>query len=185
IKRNAEFFVSGIGDARVIWNQDELNFCIKHFQSKCTSYLSDLLNGDPSHIKILGHLLYSLTQLERTDRRSEGIISVGLQGLVFHRERVQNPEKAKEFAKIIEICANETLMFMAVYFEFCNVQRSRDVQKRFDLNQAPMHQRYLRAMIEYLRPNSNEKLGYLKTSFDFYLIFKSMDLYGVDTPYLD
>lgn len=181
IKHFAESHLTTLGTFDAEWDDDVLDQCIGQFREGCIDYYSDILDGAPSQLKYLGYLLYCLTQLE--EENGDRNCSVYIVDFQFHediRPSLKRPEEAEE---VICSFGNELLMFMAVFHILNQMQSVRSERKRYDVENPPMHYRFLRAVIDYLRPHSVEKLNYTKTPLDFYMILKTMDLFGVDCNY--
>jgi len=78
---------------------------------------------------------------------------------------------------------NEYMMLHAVYWLFTEQQYQRDIPLLYDPENPPMNPRYARAMVHYLRMGRNGHESPSRTAADFYMIFKTMDLYGVKAKY--
>ena len=149
---------------------DALRLALEHFQKNCISFWTSLGVEDPSHLKIFGHLLYSLTQLrdEQGERRDF---------LFCERVIRDTDEPSVEF---LRVHFHEFACFTAVYNMFVSAQRQRREPLRFDYTRPPASARFTRSMVDYLREWGEGPLSGDRTPFDIYMIFKSMDLYGVE-----
>jgi hypothetical protein len=180
VKLYANKFLDSLGTGRVLWDETELDDLLCIFRDECLPYYEDINVGSPSHLKWLGFLLFCLTQqVADGDRRS----AVYLDDFKFHEEIAGQLRSPTEVETDFNNFGNELLMFAVVFLFLNEMQRIRSDKKRYDTSEPPMHFRYLRAMLDYLRPHTNEKLNYQKTPFDLYLILKSYDLFGVDCDY--
>jgi hypothetical protein len=74
-------------------------------------------------------------------------------------------------------------MFYAVYWLFTEQQYQRNIPLLYNPEHPPMNSRYARAMVHYLRLGRDGQGYSSRTAADFYMIFKTMDLYGVKADY--
>jgi hypothetical protein len=162
------------------WDTEALGRCLSIWQETCARWHSNAKretsmfgagntqSSGLSSIKYMSVLLWALTQTGESPvasiEMSDG--PLGDIEILFHN------------------WPNECCCFMGVYHHFHDLQAQRGVLARYDLDGPPMHYRFLRAMAYYLaRPRVEAALGKRVDYEDLYLIFKGMDLIGIDTDY--
>lgn len=181
IKRVIQDFCSNTGDIQPFFDESALYSCAEEWQEEIfaweKSYREDFTaatgkdsSGETlSHIKYAGVLLRAFTQCGH-----EGIIAASVNGIL--------PEKVKD---AVEAYPNEFLVFSAVYWLFHEQQCQRgDATLLYDPEYPPMNTRYMRAMVHYLSSGGDSQTSTGCRNSDLYLIFKTMDLYGVNASYL-
>lgn len=172
-------FCKSCGDIEPFFDEDALEVCAEDWQENVfqwsMTYKQEFANANGSdaedetisHIKYAGALLCALTQCE-----NDPVEAVLVKGILPTRQR-----------DLIVAYPNEYVMFMAVYWLFNEQQYQRGEPMLYDIGNAPMNPRYSRAMVHYLRMGRNGYSSTIRTPADFYMIFKSMDLYGVECDY--
>jgi len=148
-----------------------LGGAVSHFQRNCLAYWRELEVEDPSHLKIFGSLLYSLTQ--RRDESGRRI------DFVFFDEAVEGDTKERRHRRFLVDHFHEFACFTAVFEMFIAAQVLRTERIRFDQRQPPASDRYTRSIVDYLRDFPHDLMSRDRTPFDLYMIFKSMDLFGM------
>jgi hypothetical protein len=149
------------------WQEEIFRWTKEYQEQFATAYGGRAEDETLSHIKHAGALLYAFTQ-----RGHEPVQAIRVGGIL--------PEKTRD---LVTAFPNETLMFMAVYWLFCEQQYQRGIDLKFDPEVPPMNPRYLRAIVHYLRRRRRTENPESCDSGDLYLIFKTMDLYGGDNNY--
>jgi hypothetical protein len=164
--------IMGYGD--ILTNQSNMDKAIERFQTECEVYWSTLQVDSPSHLKVFGHLLYSMTQLrDEEDRR--------LRFWAIDQDTgVTIPEEARQSV----VFFHEFCSFIVVHQMLCSAQGRRarggkPTKLNFNPQKPPTNPRYARSMLGYLREWRGGPLKQDKTPYDFYMIFKTMDLYGL------
>jgi hypothetical protein len=165
------------GRGELMINGHNLDHCLRFFQRECLKYWNAFGIDEPSHLKVFGHLLYSLTQLrdEKTGDR-----------LVFCAVADPGGEKTRETlveADFFRVHFHEVACFNTVYEMLLSAQLRRKEPLRFDPKAPPANKRFTRSMVDYIRQWDTGPLKGDRSPFDFYMVFKAMDLYGVDTQY--
>lgn len=168
-----------IGGTRLFWDEDALRDAFSEWKAAYAEWLlsfhgemsrsgvSDPADLQLSHIKSMGLLLETLTQFGH-----EPIRAANVEGVL--------PEQLK---LLVEGFPNETFCFLGCYFIFCFQQGERDAERTFDPTNPPMHFRFLRSMVAYLRQAQSEYGGTPHSKDDFYMLFKAMDLFGMNEDY--
>lgn len=181
LEHDVELRISAIarelGKGELVLNASAFEYCLTYFQRECPKYWGELGVAEPSHLKIFGHLLYSLTQL-RDPTTGDRIVFCG----------VVDPAGAKaaddfEDSDFLRVHFHEFACFTLVYEMLTSAQRRRKEALRFDPVRPPTNKRFTRSMIDYLRQWDTGPLIGDRIPFDFYMVFKAMDLYGVDASY--
>ena len=167
----AEFF----GFGSLVTNDKVMVSAIERFQRDCMPYWSSLQVDSPSHLKVFGHLLFSLTQLRDADDRRVRFWAI-------------DPDSTTELeGDNKRLCSffHEVCGFLIVHQMLCSAQRRRRVSLNFNPMKPPISPRYMLSMLGYLREWRGGPLKQDKTPYDFYMIFKTMDLYGLSefTPH--
>lgn len=153
----------------LIMNDDAFDVATAAFSRNCRNYWRNLGVDDPSHLKIFGHLLYSLTHSRMPDGSRAVFFGVRPENLGNLKDRLFTIQYFHEYAS-----------FVIVYEMLCHAQRQRLETLRFDPLKPPMSRRFTRSMIDYLREWPEGSLATGRTPFDLYMVFKAMDLYGVE-----
>lgn len=166
-----------LGQGELVLNGTAFEVCLRHFQRECSKYWLALGVAEPSHLKVFGHLLFSLTQL-RDDTSGDRIAFCGI-------ENPNGPKTKDLFAEadFLRVHFHEFASFTVVYEMLISAQRRRKESLRFDPVRPPTNKRFTRSMVDYLRQWDVGPLIGDRTPFDFYMVFKAMDLYGVDAAY--
>ena len=166
----AEKVASEIGCGPLVINHDMFREATLKFQRECLAYwVTGMRVKEPSHLKFFGHLLYSLTQSQ--NEAGERLIFFGL--LPENCKHLE-PDDQYQGVYFHEFCC-----FVIVDHMFRWAQRLRDEDLSFDPLNPPSSRRYVRSMVDYIRKWPVAELHEDKTPFDFYMIFKTMDLYGL------
>ncbi|WP_425071308.1 hypothetical protein [Sagittula sp. S175] len=160
-------------DIPLIENEEGLAEAVSKFQSTCKNYWTKLGVESPSHLKIFGSLLHSLTQA----RGCNG------QRPVFWGVLPSAKDTVDAKNHILVDYFHEYCSFIVVYEMLCSTQRQRREPLKFDPLKPPSNPRFTRSMVDYLREWPAEPLKGDRTPYDFYMVFKAMDLYGVETNY--
>ncbi len=167
------------GDIEIFWNSQHLSDAFNQWQSKMAEWLIFYSNlqdtqsqtcapdADLSHIKSVGVLLYCLTQTEH-----QPIEAVLVSGIL-----------PGDLKNLIEAYPNEYFCFLCMYHIFNFQQHDRNIEARYDFANPPLHFRYLRSMVYYLRGTNIQGESAPRTAEDFYMIFKTMDLFGLKENY--
>lgn len=161
----------------LVLNDAYLEICLQYFQRECSKYWNALGVAEPSHLKVFGHLLYSLTQL-RDQVSGDRIAFCGIEDPNGTKSQEQFTE-----ADFLRVHFHEFASFTIVYEMLISAQRRRKETLRFDPVRPPTNRRFTRSMVDYLRQWDAGPLVGDRTPFDFYMVFKAMDLYGVDASY--
>ncbi|MGI9402417.1 MAG: hypothetical protein ACR2O0_14275 [Rhizobiaceae bacterium] len=179
LRRTITDFCKSCGDIEPFFDNTAFEVCAQDWQEKIHQWSetyqqefaeangTDAEDESISHIKFAGALLCALTQCE-----NDPVEAVEVKGILPQRQH-----------DLIIAYPNEYMMFMAVYWLFNEQQYQRDETLLYDIENPPMNPRYSRAMVHYLRLGQNGISKRLRSPADFYMIFKSMDLYGVKCDY--
>jgi hypothetical protein len=167
------------GNVKLFWDDAKLKEAFSDWQlcvgEWLTKFKADMVSTgaadtdslELSHIKSMGALLDCLTQ-----RGFEPIKAARVDGILTNNLR-----------RMVVAYPNEYYNFIGCLLIFNFQQREREIASRYDLDKPPLHFRYVRSMIAYLRQYYSEKDVYPRDETDFYMIFKTMDLYGLEEDY--
>ncbi len=151
------------------------DLAIQLFQRNCNKYWQGLGVETPSHLKVFGHLLFALTQ--SSDDGSEKPCFFALLP-----ETETSLGSSKQF--FVDFF-HEYCCFLIVFEMLCSAQRQRKEALKFDPTKPPTNPRFSRSMVDYIREWESGPLSGQRTPFDFYMVFKAMDLFGVEASYTD
>ena len=160
----------------LVLNEENLDRCILYFQKTCLPYWESLKIKEPSHLKVFGYLLYCLTQLRDPSTKQRLAFCGMLSGS-------GKPKTEFEDDDYLRVHFNEFAAFNIVSNMLVSAQRRRDATLKFDGTKPPTNTRYTRSMIDYLRQWDEGPLVGDRIPYDFYMVFKTMDLYGVENAY--
>jgi hypothetical protein len=165
-------------DLNLFLDHNTLRICINSFRQ--TFYRQyDLISGKPGHIKMMGHLLFCLTQLEGDD--GDKITFAYSRNFQTKEDSVNT--QFEDRRKLCHDFFNEAVSVGFVFQEFMRMQSLRTDAKNRLSSDLRLHNRYFRAMIDYLRIWGRENPTGIRSSYDLYMIFKTMDLFGMDADY--
>jgi hypothetical protein len=150
------------------WRDEIFNWTQRYRADFALAGGLDSADEELSHIKHAGALLRAFTQCGY-----EGVQAASVNGIL--------PAHTKD---LIEAYPNEYLIFIAVYWLFNEQQYQRaDAKLLYDHEDPPMNSRYMRAVVYYLSSGGDGSSNETCRNSDLYLIFKTMDLFGVTADY--
>lgn len=170
----------GASDCHIV-DDEALEFCLRHFRQNCLKYWKSLGVAEPSHLKTFGYLLYSLTQLRDGAGNPRRVIVIDKLDTLKSGFGDSTDSDVAENNSVLAENFHAFACFSAVYQMLVIAQRMRKEPLRFDVSKPPSSRRFSRSMVDYLVGISGSEIDYVKSPFDLYMIFKAMDLYGVDS----
>ena|GEM_PF-5264420 len=169
LEMRAQKVASELCGSPLLLHDVRLDHLVRTFQTQCLPYWTGLGITSPSHLKVLGHLLYSLTQVRDTEDQRVRCFAI-------------EPDLAATLSdenKRLGAFFHEFCCYTVVHTMLCSAQRRRRAKLVFEPQKPPTNPRFTRSMISYLRDWRGGPLTNDKSPYDFYMIFKTMDLYGL------
>lgn len=164
----------GVTDIYVL-DTASLRRVVDNFQENCVQYWAELGVAAPSHLKIFGHLLYCMTQARDTGGRRIDF------SFCNDKDVSELADREAKHIKYLSDYFHEFSCFVVVNQMLLSAQLQREERLKYDTRRPPSSRRFTRSMVDYLREWPEGSLSYDKTPFDLYMIFKAMDLYGVES----